>query len=175
MPWSFPNWTIATYSTLGYPWKVYKSFSWYRMQAILDAERRVHVTPLFCKLHWVPLCFQLQLKGWLGPLKPYMVWGQATNGSIFFPLHQPSWSNQVCCRPYHLTNSNWQVKEENLVSLCPAQWNIPPPPHGGEIGPTRPSFHKELNHGSVASAGKSEEPAAIRAFPSPFKLIVDRF
>lgn len=31
-------------------------------QAKLGVQRRAHITPLFCELHWIPVCYWVQLK-----------------------------------------------------------------------------------------------------------------
>lgn len=44
------------------PWRVPRTISWYRMWQLCVIPWRVHITALFCKLHWLPGCFWVPFK-----------------------------------------------------------------------------------------------------------------
>ncbi len=60
-----PDWTIAMLSWRAFPHVLSSLANWSRMQAarvVFNEPKKVHVTPLFIRLHWLPIAARIKFK-----------------------------------------------------------------------------------------------------------------
>lgn len=105
-------------STLGYPWKTFRNYIWYKMQHCKQFWGS-HVTPLLRKLHWLPICFWIQFNLGPGYLRNHL-----TPMRLVYLLVA---AEGACCRPCQLRGSDCGVQETSLFchDSCPLEQCAP--------------------------------------------------
>lgn len=89
--------------------------------------RVAHETPLLLKLHWLLVCFQVQFKGCLSTLKPFITWVQVTRETVSkelaVPLALAGMLQTPSVREFWLAVS----RRRAFSARAPILWNIVPP------------------------------------------------
>lgn len=80
---------------------------------VLVAPTVAHVTPLFWKLHWLPVCFLIKFKGLVITFKDLhrMGPGYLTNHLTLIRLDWPT-HEDACCGSYQSRNFIWQSRAQ---------------------------------------------------------------
>lgn len=109
MPWPPLEWIIVMLSKSGCSWRTPRNFNCYRTllhrQLLCLYDDIQYVIPLFCKLHWLPICFWQQLK--MQDLIFKALHGMDPGYLRDHPFHitstHPIWLSRIgCCRSHLL-------------------------------------------------------------------------
>lgn len=127
--------------------------------------RMAHVTPLLCKLHWLLVCFLVQLKMLALTSKIPQAWTQVTWGTDFPQLHisVPSGLVGEACYGYC---GYCLLRRKAFSALAPVLWNVNLPEV--ILAPILLAFMKSL----FSSTGDPKEMGILWASYTVYQMLI---